>query len=184
MLKALYEQLSNLLFDAIRNDIFAIRAPSSGQCLKVTGERDASLRLTPVLNSANLSTDRLLNTILHGADVVCQVSIREGYEIKVSEAIDQGQWVIGTRAGGIPLQIRDGVDGRLVPPRNPLGATSHPKTIPPWLKLTSPSDVRTGARQASRKLCWTSIWRARLDRHEFATRTKRSEIYSRLITRE
>ncbi|GAA5982284.1 hypothetical protein JCM5350_007722 [Sporobolomyces pararoseus] len=94
VLKALYEQLSDPSFDSIRDDIFAVRAPSS---------------------------DRLLNSILEGADVVCQVSIREGYEIKVSEAIHQGQWVIGTKAGGIPLQIRDGVDGRLVDANDPRG---------------------------------------------------------------
>ncbi|GAA5949177.1 hypothetical protein JCM3765_003321 [Sporobolomyces pararoseus] len=94
VLKALYEQLSDPSFDSIRDDIFAVRAPSS---------------------------DRLLNSVLEGADVVCQVSIREGYEIKVSEAIHRGQWVIGTKTGGIPLQIRDGVDGRLVEANDPRG---------------------------------------------------------------
>lgn len=45
----------------------------------------------------------------------------KGYEIKVSEAISQGKWIIGTRAGGIPLQIREGVDGDLVDPGDPKG---------------------------------------------------------------
>lgn len=32
------------------------------------------------------------------------------------QAIHKNRWIIATRAGGIPLQIRDGVDGKLVPP--------------------------------------------------------------------
>lgn len=72
---------------------------------------------------------------MRGADLACQVSIREGFEIKVTEvcirywcrvwllilleqAIHKTRWIIATRAGGIPLQIRDGVDGKLVPPGN------------------------------------------------------------------
>jgi glycosyltransferase involved in cell wall biosynthesis len=35
------------------------------------------------------------------------------------QAIHKSRWIIATRAGGIPLQIRDGVDGKLVPPGNP-----------------------------------------------------------------
>jgi len=39
--------------------------------------------------------------------------------ISLEQAIHKTRWVIATRAGGIPLQIRDGVDGKLVPPNNP-----------------------------------------------------------------
>ena len=35
------------------------------------------------------------------------------------QAIHKTRWIIATRAGGIPLQIRDGVDGKLVPPGDP-----------------------------------------------------------------
>jgi hypothetical protein len=37
---------------------------------------------------------------------------------QVSEAIHKGIPVVATRAGGIPLQVRDGVDGKLVEPGN------------------------------------------------------------------
>lgn len=66
-------------------------------------------------------TDRLLNAMLRGADVVCQVSTREGYEIKVTEAIHKGKWMIASNAGGIPLQIRPGKDGEVVEPSDPSG---------------------------------------------------------------
>jgi len=35
------------------------------------------------------------------------------------QAIHKTRWIIATRAGGIPLQIRDGIDGKLVPPGDP-----------------------------------------------------------------
>lgn len=62
MLGQLHDQLSSDSFNNIRADVHAIRCPPS---------------------------DRLLNALLRGADVVCQVSTREGYEIKVSEALQK-----------------------------------------------------------------------------------------------
>lgn len=59
--------------------------------------------------------------MLRGADVVCQVSTREGYEIKVTEAIHKGKWVIASNAGGIPLQVRGGTDGDIVEPSDSQG---------------------------------------------------------------
>jgi trehalose synthase len=48
------------------------------------------------------------------ADVVFQKSLREGFGLTVSEALWKGTPVIGGRAGGIPLQLRDGEGGFLV----------------------------------------------------------------------
>lgn len=47
--------------------------------------------------------------------------IRHRVATKVTEAIHKTRWIIATRAGGIPLQIRDGIDGRLVNPADPHG---------------------------------------------------------------
>ncbi|CAG8086961.1 unnamed protein product [Penicillium olsonii] len=58
--------------------------------------------------------DQILNAILSKATVVLQLSAREGFEVKVSEAIHKGKPVIATRAGGIPLQVEDGKNGFLV----------------------------------------------------------------------
>lgn len=60
------------------------------------------------------SNDQLLNSLLSAAHVVLQLSTREGFEVKVSEAIHKGIPVIATRTGGIPLQVRDGKNGFLV----------------------------------------------------------------------
>ena len=48
------------------------------------------------------------------AKIALQLSLREGFEIKVSEALHTGIPVIATNAGGIPLQIQDGKSGFLV----------------------------------------------------------------------
>ncbi|KAJ4165817.1 hypothetical protein LMH87_007432 [Akanthomyces muscarius] len=60
--------------------------------------------------------DQLLNVLLSNAHVVLQLSIREGFEVKVSEALHAGCPVIATTAGGIPLQVTDGITGYLVQP--------------------------------------------------------------------
>ena len=43
-----------------------------------------------------------------------QLSTREGFEVKVSEALHAGKPVIASRTGGIPLQIEHGKSGYLV----------------------------------------------------------------------
>lgn len=47
------------------------------------------------------------------AKVALQLSSREGFEVKVSEALHCGRPVITTRSGGIPLQVVDGKNGFL-----------------------------------------------------------------------
>ena len=73
--------------DHILDDIYALRLPPS---------------------------DHLLNMVLSGSLALLFMSSREGFEIKISESLHKGIPVIATRAGGIPLQITDGVDGFLV----------------------------------------------------------------------
>jgi glycosyltransferase involved in cell wall biosynthesis len=58
--------------------------------------------------------DQLLNAFLTCAKLVFQLSTREGFEVKVSEALHKGKPVIATKAGGIPLQVQDGKNGYLV----------------------------------------------------------------------
>lgn len=56
----------------------------------------------------------VLNSLLSNAKIALQLSLREGFEVKVSEALHKGIPVIATNAGGIPLQIRNGKSGFLV----------------------------------------------------------------------
>jgi trehalose synthase len=55
-----------------------------------------------------------INAFQRAADVVVQKSIREGFGLTVSEGLWKARPVIGGRAGGIALQVRDGLDGYLV----------------------------------------------------------------------
>ncbi len=48
------------------------------------------------------------------SDVIVQKSLREGFGLVVSEAMWKGTPVVAGRAGGIPLQMADGVGGALV----------------------------------------------------------------------
>ncbi|HDZ59914.1 MAG TPA: glycosyltransferase [Actinobacteria bacterium] len=56
----------------------------------------------------------LVNALQRTATVVVQKSLREGFGLTVSEAMWKGTPVIGSDVGGIPYQIRDGVNGFLV----------------------------------------------------------------------
>lgn len=55
-----------------------------------------------------------INAFQRLSDVVMQKSVREGFGLTVSEALWKARPVVGGRAGGIVLQIRDGYDGYLV----------------------------------------------------------------------
>ena len=46
--------------------------------------------------------------------IALQLSTREGFEVKVSEALHAGKPTVASRTGGIPLQIVDGKSGFLV----------------------------------------------------------------------
>ena len=67
-----------------------------------------------ILNNFNNVGAIEVNAFQSLADVVIQKSTREGFGLTVSEALWKGRPVVGGRAGGITLQIRDGYDGFLV----------------------------------------------------------------------
>ncbi|KAI0145134.1 family 4 glycosyltransferase [Xylariaceae sp. FL1272] len=71
------------------------------------------------------ANDQLLNVLVANAHVVLQLSTREGFEVKVSEGLHAGRPVIATRAGGIPLQVKDEEDGFLVAPGDHKAVARH-----------------------------------------------------------
>ena len=60
-------------------------------------------------------SDQLLNAALAGSLFALQLSQREGFEVKVTEALHKGKPVIVSDAGGIPHQVRQGANGYIVP---------------------------------------------------------------------
>ena len=69
--------------------------------------------------------DQILNALLRASKVALQLSLREGFEVKVSEALHKGIPVIAYRAGGIPLQIEHDVTGFLVEINNTDKVAEH-----------------------------------------------------------
>ncbi|EFQ95888.1 hypothetical protein CFE70_001456 [Pyrenophora teres f. teres 0-1] len=70
-------------------------------------------------------SDQMLNALMSCAHVALQLSTREGFEIKVSEALRKGTPIIATRAGGILLQVREGKSGFLVKPGDHDAVAKH-----------------------------------------------------------
>jgi len=58
-------------------------------------------------------SDQLLNALMANAKIALQLSLREGFEVKVSEALHAGIPIVACRTGGIPLQIEHGKSGYL-----------------------------------------------------------------------
>ena len=95
-----------------------------------------------------------INAFQRVADVVIQKSLREGFGLTVSEGLWKGRPVVGGRAGGIKLQIRDGVDGYLVDSveecaqrtidllADPVGADAHGRAGPRARARELPLDPR------------------------------------------
>ncbi|OGH10260.1 MAG: hypothetical protein A2152_02605 [Candidatus Levybacteria bacterium RBG_16_35_6] len=69
--------------------------------------------------------DDVLNALLRKSEVALQLSTKEGFEVKVTEALMKGKPVIAYRSGGIPLQIRNRVNGFLVEKGNTDEVADH-----------------------------------------------------------
>ncbi len=59
-------------------------------------------------------SDRAINALQTGADIVLQKSTREGFGLVVAEALWKRKPVVAGDVGGIPLQVINGVTGYLV----------------------------------------------------------------------
>ncbi|ORY25443.1 hypothetical protein BCR39DRAFT_544106 [Naematelia encephala] len=92
----IYEKLHDMLatkeYDLVKGDVAIVRAPPS---------------------------DSILGCILQGSWVATQLSTREGFEVKVTEAINKRVPIIASDAGGIPLQVKHGVNGWVTPVSSP-----------------------------------------------------------------
>jgi alpha,alpha-trehalose phosphorylase (configuration-retaining) len=60
--------------------------------------------------------DMAINSVSRGAALYLQPSLKEGFEMRVTDSILQGVPVIGSNRGGIPLQIIEGKSGYVIDP--------------------------------------------------------------------
>jgi glycosyltransferase involved in cell wall biosynthesis len=78
-------------------------------------EMDTYKDIAPDIKIAKVSdSDQVLNALLSESAVTVQLSHKEGFEFKVTEALHKGKPVVAYRTGGIPLQIDHDVTGYLV----------------------------------------------------------------------
>lgn len=130
----IYEQTHNTictkLFATIASDIIVARLPPS---------------------------DQLLDLIISNARCTLQLSHREGFEVKVTEALHIGVPVVAYQAGGIPLQIEPDQDGFLVPIGDTAGVADR------LYKLVTDDDLRAKMSAAASR-CVTeeyfTVWNA------------------------
>ena len=67
-----------------------------------------------ILTNLDGVMDKEVNAFQRSFNAALQLSIREGFGLTVAEALWKGVPVVGTKAGGITLQVIDGVTGYLV----------------------------------------------------------------------
>jgi trehalose synthase len=78
----------------------------------VGGDPDVHIYFNP--GEMPVSVDEVVNAIQVASQVLIQKSTREGFGLTVTEGMWKGKPVIGGDAGGIRVQINDGVSGFLV----------------------------------------------------------------------
>jgi len=88
--------------------------PESFQVWEETEKARAGDQAIHMLSNIQQVGSVQINAFQRVADVVVQKSLREGFGLTVAEGLWKGRPVVGGRAGGIKLQIRDGEDGYLV----------------------------------------------------------------------
>jgi glycosyltransferase involved in cell wall biosynthesis len=92
---------------------------------------------------------------LQRADVFILPSHQESFCIANVEAMAAGLPVISTRTGAIPEVIRDGVEGILVPVRDPQALTAAIETL--WRDPQKRRRMGIAARQRARDYDWSII---------------------------
>jgi len=91
------------------------------EAMKIFKEIERGTRGTPDIflfsnpdQIGSLKVDIFVNSFQVVSNVILQKSIREGFNLSITEAMWKGKTVIGGRVGGIKLQIEDGKNGFLV----------------------------------------------------------------------
>ncbi|WP_159391223.1 glycosyltransferase [Streptomyces viridochromogenes] len=91
---------------------------------------------------------QVVNALQQRADVVLQKSLREGFGLTVTEAMWKGKAIVASAVGGIPAQIRDGIEGLLI--RNPHDFQTFGRAV---VQLLEDPALRNKMGEAARRRC-------------------------------
>jgi trehalose synthase len=101
------------------------------------------------LSLADTDTNaQVVNALQQRADVVLQKSLREGFGLTVTEAMWKGKAIVASAVGGIPTQIRDGIEGLLI--RNPHDLHAFGRAV---VRLLEDPALRDKVGDAARRRC-------------------------------
>ncbi len=92
----------------------ALDDPEGWEVYAQLGEQAQSDPLIHIYTNLTGAGNVEVNAFQRLSDVVLQKSIREGFGLVVSESLWKGTPVVAGRAGGIPMQMPDGIGGLLV----------------------------------------------------------------------
>ena len=92
----------------------ALDDPEGWEVYSQLTERSESDPLIHIYTNLTGASNVEVNAFQRLSDVVVQKSIREGFGLVVSESLWKGTPVVAGRAGGIPMQMPEGVGGVLV----------------------------------------------------------------------
>ena len=75
--------------------------------------------------------------LMTASDIFVMGSAHEGLPVAIMEAFAAGLPVVATTVGGVPQQVRENVEGILVPPRDPTALAAA------LMKVATDSELRT-----------------------------------------
>ena len=96
--------------DSMSNKLSKDREQIKKQILKLIKNQNLE---KDIIFTGNIDTPSLLN-LYNTADLVALCSKNEGFGLSITEAMACGKPVVGTKVGGIPIQIKDNINGYLV----------------------------------------------------------------------
>jgi trehalose synthase len=96
------------------SEITQLKAARRAQAAR--GLAGTAVHIGVIDQSGTEGHDRAVGLLLSAADIGIQRSTHEAYGLTVTEALLHGAPVIARAVGGIPLQLEDGINGRLIDP--------------------------------------------------------------------
>ena len=123
----LFDELMGIEADDLAKEVLAELIETYRE-LPPALQNDVALLSLPM--KSRRENELMVNALQRCSSIVVQNSLREGFGLTVTEAMWKQAAVVGSRACGIRQQIRDDVEGRLIPD------AGDPETIAELLDLT------------------------------------------------